>query len=122
MKTAVVCDDDETVVLLVRHLLAKQGFEVFSAGDGAAGLDAVRAHSPRLLVLDCEMPRRTGLELLGDLQSAVPRPYIIFLSGDETAATQERARGLGADEVMVKPFSPAAFHSLLRALSAAGKI
>jgi len=122
-KNALVCDDDRIMQNVVSHLLARKGFSVEVADDGEKGLAAIEEHSPSLLILDMDMPRMTGLELLEKLRGkSGAAPYIIFLSAHEDALTQAQALKLGAGEVLVKPFNPAELLRKIDKLLEQGKI
>lgn len=101
-----VVDDDPKIVTLVRTYLEREGFSVVTAGDGRAALAAVAASSPRLIVLDIMLPELDGLALMRILRERSEVP-IVLLSA--RASTAERVYGIheGADDYVVKPFSPA---------------
>jgi two-component system, OmpR family, response regulator len=100
-----VVDDEPNIADVVSMALRYQGFEVESAGDGAAALRAVDAFKPHLLVLDVMLPDIDGFEVarrLGAQRADVP---IIFLTARD--ATEDKVRGLtmGGDDYVTKPFS-----------------
>jgi DNA-binding response OmpR family regulator len=108
MSTApvLVVDDDPKIVALVRTYLEREGFAVVTAGDGMSALAAVAASSPRLIVLDIMLPELDGLALMRVLRERSEVP-IVLLSA--RASTADRVYGIheGADDYVVKPFSPA---------------
>ncbi|MBI5597694.1 MAG: response regulator [Elusimicrobia bacterium] len=120
--TAVVCDDDRTLLRIEEHILKKQGFAVFAAENGEEGVAAVKARRPSLLILDWEMPLMDGPGVLAALKAEAERPYIIMISSHEGAEKRTLALSLGADEVVVKPFLPADFLKRVAELKAQGKI
>ena len=101
-----VVDDDATVSDVVRRYLEQAGCAVRLAGDGAAGLAAVDAQRPDLVVLDLMMPGIDGLEVCRRLRRKQPDLPVIMLTalGEEV----DRVLGLevGADDYVTKPFSP----------------
>ncbi len=104
-----VVDDEPIVTEVVGHYLRRDGFAVASAADGPTGLAAAldQAHTPQAIVLDVMLPGMDGLEVCRRLrQSHVTAPIILL-----TARTEEADRiaglGIGADDYVVKPFSPA---------------
>jgi two-component system, OmpR family, alkaline phosphatase synthesis response regulator PhoP len=105
MAKILVIDDEPSIVNLVTAYLKPEGYEVFTAADGIAGLKAARAYKPDLIVLDLMLPGMDGIELLTRLRRE-SNVYIILL----TAKTEETDRvvGLtvGADDYVSKPFSP----------------
>ncbi len=100
-----VVDDDETVREVVRRYLTRDGHEVLEASDGVTGLELARTRQPDLVVLDLMLPKMDGLEVCRELRRTSTTPVIML-----TALGQESDRvvGLefGADDYVVKPFSP----------------
>ncbi|WP_310376356.1 response regulator transcription factor [Catenuloplanes atrovinosus] len=101
-----VVDDDPTVSDVVRRYLEQDGCEVRLAADGAAGLAAVAADRPDLVVLDLMLPGVDGIEVCRQLRRRLPHLPIVMLTalGEEP----DRVLGLevGADDYVTKPFSP----------------
>ncbi len=114
-----VVDDEPTVRDVVARYLERDGYTVREVCDGSEVAAAVEAFQPDLIVLDIMLPGRSGLDVLRDLAHRVP---VILLTAriDET----DRVLGLelGADDYVVKPFSPrelvARVRSVLRRASA----
>jgi two-component system alkaline phosphatase synthesis response regulator PhoP len=100
-----VIDDEPSIVNLVLAYLKPEGYEVFTATDGVAGLKAARAFKPDLVILDIMLPGMDGLELLSRLRRE-SEVYVILL----TAKTEETDKivglSVGADDYVTKPFSP----------------
>jgi two-component system alkaline phosphatase synthesis response regulator PhoP len=105
MAKILVIDDEPSIVNLVTAYLKPEGYEVFTASDGPAGLKAARALKPDLVVLDLMLPGMDGIELLSQLRRE-SNVYVILL----TAKTEETDKivglSVGADDYMTKPFSP----------------
>ena len=101
-----VVDDDEDVRRMVSTYLALDGFEAQEANSAAAAVEAIRHDRPDLVLLDVMMPGRDGLDLLAELRRAGDLPVIMVTARGGEA---DRVMGLrlGADDYMVKPFSPA---------------
>lgn len=101
-----VVDDDPKILTLVRTYLEREGFSVVDAGDGKAALAAFAKSMPRLIVLDIMLPELDGLALMRIVRERSEVP-IILLSA--RASTADRVYGIheGADDYVVKPFSPA---------------
>ncbi len=100
-----VVDDEPSIVEVVSLYLRREGFEVLTASDGDEALAAAREHRPDLIVLDIMLPKRSGLEITRLLRQERPVPIILLTArGDEA----DRIVGLelGADDYVVKPFSP----------------
>lgn len=104
-QTVLVVDDEEMVREVVVAYLAKEGYTTVEAADGQAALEVVAAHRPDLIVLDVMLPKLDGYSVLQQLRSHTQVPVILL-----TARSQEVDRllglELGADDYVVKPFSP----------------
>jgi DNA-binding response OmpR family regulator len=104
-----LAEDDPLVASIVTHRLGRERYEVRHVGDGAAAVEAVRREPPDLLILDVKMPVMDGLEALRRIRALADRrtlPIIILTAlGNE----HDLVHGfeLGADDYLVKPFSPA---------------
>jgi two-component system alkaline phosphatase synthesis response regulator PhoP len=105
MAKILVIDDEPSIVNLVTAYLKPEGYEVFTAADGNAGLKAARAYKPDLIVLDLMLPGKDGFEVLSQLRRET-NVYVILL----TAKTEETEKivglSVGADDYVTKPFSP----------------
>ena len=101
-----VVDDDPKIVTLVRTYLERDGFPVVAAGDGKAALEAFSESTPRLIVLDIMLPELDGLALMRILRERSEVP-IILLSARGSPADRVYGIHEGADDYVVKPFSPA---------------
>ncbi len=114
-QTVLIVEDDADVVRVVRAYLEREGFAVAVESDGEAGLRRALADKPALVVLDWMLPRMSGLEVLRELRRERPTPVILL-----TARTDELDRiiGLevGADDYVVKPFSPRELVARVRAV------
>jgi DNA-binding response OmpR family regulator len=106
--SVLVVDDETTVAEVVSRYLERAGYATQIASDGAVAVEAAAASSPDLVVLDAKLPRLDGLEVMRRLRAGDgSRPAVIMVSG--TAAESDRICGLrmGADDYVLKPFSPA---------------
>ncbi|MDQ1488595.1 MAG: hypothetical protein QOD57_2984 [Actinomycetota bacterium] len=115
MKTVLVVDDEPKIVDVVREYLEHAGFAVRTAGDGPAALERARALAPDLVVLDLGLPGLDGLDVARQLRRSSRVPVIILTArGDEL----DRIIGLelGADDYLVKPFSPRELVARVRAV------
>jgi two-component system alkaline phosphatase synthesis response regulator PhoP len=105
MTKILIVDDEPSVVKLVTAYLQADGYEVYTASDGNAGLKAARAFKPDLIILDVMLPGMDGIELLSKLRRESD-VYVILL----TARTEETDKivglSVGADDYVTKPFSP----------------
>jgi two-component system OmpR family response regulator len=100
-----VVDDDAHIREVLNFALSKAGMDVREAGDGEAALAAVERDRPDLIVLDINMPRMDGLEVCRRLRASGDLP-ILFLSSRDDEIDRVVGLELGADDYVVKPFSP----------------
>jgi two-component system alkaline phosphatase synthesis response regulator PhoP len=100
-----VIDDEQSILDLLTTYLRREGFEVYTASDGPAGLKAARAVKPDLLVLDVMLPALDGLELLNRLRRESD-VYVILLTARSEETDKIVGLSLGADDYLTKPFSP----------------
>jgi DNA-binding response OmpR family regulator len=100
-----VVDDDETLTDLLSRYLARAGFDIETAGDGRAALERAETMHPDLIVLDLMLPGMSGFEFFHSLQREHDVPVIMLTARGEES---DRVFGLrlGADDYVVKPFSP----------------
>ena len=110
-----VVDDEAPIIELVRRYLEREGMEVIAASDGQAGLDLIRDRAPDVVVLDVNLPGLDGLEVLRRARM-FSDAYVIMLTA--RAEEIDRIVGLsaGADDYLVKPFSPRELVARVRAL------
>src|SRR5579862_129529 len=101
-----VVDDDAKIVRLVRAYLEREGYRVAEAADGRAALAAIALERPALVVLDLMLPEVDGLDVVRAIWADGELP-IIILSARGTTADRIAGLGLGADDYLPKPFSPA---------------
>jgi two-component system OmpR family response regulator len=100
-----IADDDPHIRQLLAFALQKAGLETVEAEDGEAALLAIAADAPDLLVLDINMPRMNGLEVCRRVRATSELP-ILFLSSRDEEIDRVLGIELGADDYVVKPFSP----------------
>lgn len=103
--TILVVDDEPNIADLVDLYLAREGFRVLKAADGEAGLQAMRDHRPRLVVLDVGLPDVDGLEVCRRIRATSQVP-VIFLTARDGEVDRVLGLELGADDYLTKPFSP----------------
>ena len=115
MTTILVVEDELSIARLVRDYLEHAGFEVIVAGEGEVALSSVRGARPDLVVLDLGLPGRDGLDVTRELRRTTNLPIVMLTArGDEA----DRIVGLelGADDYVVKPFSPKELVARVRAV------
>jgi DNA-binding response OmpR family regulator len=118
MKRALVVEDDPDIVELVQHYLRAEGFEVAAVGDGRHALERLRAGGNDLVILDLQLPGMDGLALCAELRRdertrALP---VIILTARADEADRVVGLEVGADDYVVKPFSPKELVARVRAL------
>jgi len=118
MTTVLVADDDLDIRELVAFKLAQAGYEVRSAPDGVAALDAARAGGVDLVVLDLMMPGLSGLDVCAELRREPVTAELPVIMLTARAQDQDVATGFaaGADDYVVKPFSPRELVSRVQAV------
>jgi DNA-binding response OmpR family regulator len=103
-----VVDDDPRLLSLMSAAFTRAGFRTFSAKNGRVGLQILRAAKPDLLVTDIVMPEMEGLATIRAAREASPSTRVVAISGGGQYQRHEAfltwAEGLGADEVLAKPF------------------
>ncbi len=105
-RTRVLVVDDEPVVTeVVQRYLAREGYDVVTAADGEAALNVAREWTPHLIVLDLMLPKVDGLEVCRSVRKSSKVPIVMLTARGEEV---DRILGLeiGADDYVVKPFSP----------------
>lgn len=113
--TILVVDDEPSIVEIVTLYLRRAGYTVRTAADGDAALRELAVQTPDLVVLDLMLPHMDGLEITRRLRSEGDTPIIMLTSRSEET---DRIVGLemGADDYVVKPFSPQELVSRVRAV------
>lgn len=104
-RRVLIVDDDPHIREVLKFAFAKSGVETAEAEDGEEALAMVARQPPDLLVLDINMPRMDGLEVCRRLRAQGDLP-ILFLSSRDDEIDRVLGIELGADDYVVKPFSP----------------
>lgn len=103
--TILIVDDEPTIVQSLGGLLADEGFEVMSAGNGYEALQQIESNAPDLVLLDIWMPGLDGLETLKEIKKNHPRIHVIMITGHGTIETAVQATKLGAYDFIEKPLA-----------------
>jgi len=105
MKKILVIEDEEKVLNIVKTYLKKEGFEPIVSLRGKEGLDKFYEYSPDLVVLDLMLPDISGEEICREIKKESDIPVIMLTA---KSSVDERIEGLslGADDYLIKPFSP----------------
>jgi DNA-binding response OmpR family regulator len=114
-KTVLVVEDEMEIARLVRDYLEHAGFDVIVTGDGESAVASARSVRPDLVVLDLTLPGRDGLDITRELRAASSVP-IVMLTARADEADRIVGLELGADDYVVKPFSPKELVARVRAV------
>jgi two-component system, OmpR family, response regulator len=111
-----VVDDEAVLAEMVSMALRYEGWNIATAGDGAAALESARSQRPDVVVLDVMLPDMSGLDVLRKLREENPQLPVLLLTAKD--AVEDRIAGLtaGGDDYVTKPFSLEEVVLRLRAL------
>jgi len=106
--TVLVIDDDPVILDLLRVNFEIEGFDVITATNGEEGLERALAAGPDVVISDIMMPKRDGLQLLGDLKGdpKTENLPVILLSAKAQKSEVQEGLDMGADDYITKPFDP----------------
>jgi YesN/AraC family two-component response regulator len=94
---------------MLRQILGRESFDVFTADNGRAALEVMRNQNVQLVITDILMPEKEGIETIFELRRDYPGVKVIAISGGgrfEPQTYLELAGKIGADRTLSKPFSP----------------
>jgi two-component system nitrogen regulation response regulator GlnG len=118
--SVLIIDDEQNIRYSFRRAFEGDGLRVLTARTAIEGLEQVRAHHPDVVVLDLQLPDRSGLDLFQELHAQDPRRPVIFITAHGTTDTAIEAMKGGAFDYQVKPIDLDRFSQVLhRALEAA---
>jgi two-component system alkaline phosphatase synthesis response regulator PhoP len=111
-------DDEPDILDFLRYNLVKEGYQVFTAGDGVEGLKLAVQIRPHLVILDIMMPKMDGVEVCRQIRSKpeMGNPLIVFLTARDEDYSQIAALEVGGDDYITKPIRPRVFISRVKAL------
>jgi type II secretory ATPase GspE/PulE/Tfp pilus assembly ATPase PilB-like protein len=117
-QTVLLVEDEEPLRHVLRDLLEREGYEVVEAADGVVALEAVDRHAPDVIVLDLNLPRLDGYQVLSHLRArpATAGVPILVLTARGDEDSEVRVFEGGADDFITKPFRPRALSARLKAL------
>lgn len=103
-----VADDEDHIIRALSFILQKEGFRVDVAHNGEEAWGKIREARPRLVFLDIVMPKMTGIEVCKLIKSdeALRSTHVIILTSKGQQMDRDNSLSAGADEYMMKPFSP----------------
>jgi two-component system phosphate regulon response regulator PhoB len=113
-----IVEDEAPLVTMLRYNLEREGFAVDAAGDGEEALLRIAEHRPDAVLLDWMLPLVSGLEVCRQIRRAPATRSLPVIMLTARGAEGDRIRGLdsGADDYVVKPFSPSELVARLRAV------
>jgi class 3 adenylate cyclase/CheY-like chemotaxis protein len=113
-----IADDNAANLDILRTRLASQGYEIVTALDGDAALDAAREHQPDLILLDVMMPKRDGLEVCRLLKGDTTLPFMPIILVTAKGDARDIIAGLesGGDEYLTKPVDHAALMARVKSI------
>jgi two-component system phosphate regulon response regulator PhoB len=119
-----VAEDDATMAKVLRELLRPLGRSIHRAQDGDAVIPMARSLKPSLLILDLNMPKRNGLEVLRAVRRdpALRDLRVLVLTGQGQPETADRVRAAGGDEFMTKPIDLDAVRERVRGMIQAAAV
>lgn len=102
-----VVDDDEVILVLLKHNFERDGYKVLTAADGLKAVDLAQTENPDLIILDIMLPELDGWDVLKMLRenSRTQHIPVIFLTAKDSEIDEVVGLELGADDYIVKPFS-----------------
>ena len=103
-----VVDDEPDITALVAYHLARSGYRVSTAANGVEALQAARDEQPALIVLDLMLPELSGFEVLERIRAdkSLAETPVLMLTARRDEPDRVQGLSLGADDYLVKPFSP----------------
>jgi two-component system, OmpR family, response regulator len=121
MSKIIVIEDDRTLAELVKYNLSREGFAVFTAADGVAGLELIRSEKPDAVIMDVMLPGMDGFELTRLLRREFSTPVLMLTARSEEI---DKVLGLelGADDYLTKPFSMRELLARVKAMLRRGEL
>lgn len=116
--TVLIVEDEEAIVTMLRYNLEKEGYNVESTDDGEEALTMVKENRPDVIVLDWMLPSMSGIEVCEAIRRNNDTKGIPIIMLSARGEEGDRIQGLdaGADDYMIKPFSPSELNARIRAV------
>lgn len=121
MQTILIVEDDKKTASLVAMYLEREGYRTVVAHDGSQALELARLHKPMFVILDLMLPVLDGWEVCRYLRQTSDVP-ILMLSAREEEVDRVSGLTLGADDYVVKPFSPRELVARVKAILRRGRL
>ena len=119
MKRILIIDDETNILLMLKKMLERAGYEIDLASNGEEGLRLFRKAPSDLVITDIIMPEKEGLETIREMRKMQPEMKIIAMSGGGKISADnylETAKIFGASRIMEKPFTQQAMVSTVKEL------
>src|SRR6266536_5460443 len=115
MTKILIIEDEANIIQVIRLYLEQAGYTVLSASDGVAGLELHAREHPDLVILDLMLPALDGMEVCRRIRAWAETPILMLTA---RKGEEDRIVGLesGADDYLVKPFSPRELVSRVKAI------
>ena len=116
--TILLVDDEKDILEFLSYNLQKEGFTVFTANNGAKGLELAKTHIPDLIILDVMMPEMDGIEACQNIRDIkeLDKTLVLFLTARSEEYSELAGFNAGADDYITKPIKPKLLISRVNAL------
>lgn len=121
MARILLVDDEYSIVLVLRHLLTENGYEVCEAQNGLAALRLFQSLFFDLIITDLRMPRMDGMSFLREVKKLEPKTPVIILTAYDSPETAAEAQDSGAFVYLTKPFKLDTMLTIVNQLLGPGK-
>jgi CheY-like chemotaxis protein len=118
IKKILIADDNENIRDALAYILEGEGYRLWMAKDGAEALRKVKSGRPDIVFLDIMMPELNGYDVCRIIKNdpELKKTYVIMLTAQDQVAEQERGKEAGADEYIIKPYSPKEILTIIKRL------
>lgn len=122
VKKILICDDEPHILESVAYVARKEGYAVLTAENGEEALRLARAERPGLVLLDLNMPIKSGYQVCEEIKGdpETRGMYVIMLTAKGQDSDRAKGVAAGADEYITKPFSPRKLRQRLTEILGAG--
>lgn len=113
-----IVDDEPDILELIEYNLKKEGYQVYTAGNGQEAVTSAKKHQPDLIILDIMMPKMDGIEACRIMRSMpeFKNTFMVFLTARSEEYSEIAGFNVGADDYIAKPIKPRALVSRINAI------
>lgn len=104
LQSVVVIEDEDSIRDYIKDILSENNYSVYTAGDGAAGLELINKYQPDLAIIDLGLPSVSGESVTLEIRKKFPDMLVIILTARDAVTDVINGLNLGADDYMTKPF------------------